>query len=95
MVPPLPMYNIVSVQVMILSIGRRLDLTMVAGHGVMAAVQSVKKSPKIPTHKRNDEFGKPCPQCRREFGVRVTPLWMTRVLALVRVIALRCKWEQP
>ena len=90
MVPPLPTYNIVSVQVMILSAGRWLDLTTVAG-----PVQSVKKSPKIPTHKRNDEFGKPCPQCRREFGVRVTPLWVTRVLALIRVIALRCKWEQP
>ena len=42
MVPPLPTFNIVGVQVVILSAGRRLDLSTVAGPGVTASVESVK-----------------------------------------------------
>ena len=42
MVPPLPTYNIAGVQVVILSAGRRLGFSTVAGPGVTASVQIVK-----------------------------------------------------
>ena len=38
-----------------------------------------EEPPKVPTHKRNDEFGKIRAPCG-EFGVRVPYPWMTRFL---------------
>ena len=77
MVPPLPTYNVVGVQVEILS-----------GDG-----WEREKSPKDPTCERNDEVGKCCAQCGREFGVRVIHPLTMHVFALESVIALRCEWQ--
>ena len=52
MVPPLPTYTVVGVQVVTLSAGRRLGLSTVAGPGVMASVQSVRKVTESPDSRK-------------------------------------------